>query len=668
MDQVAGRPADDTPLGPMLHADGSCFADLEALSEALSALSNVQREQFRDSNAEAIAACGEPSLLILAGPGSGKTHLFKMRIREWVLRFPNEAIYVSSFVRKLVNDLRSEIDESKELTDDDKARVTVTTLHTLARSIAEKGHGTEAEPFRPYIRVIDSYWQELVFDDVLAFHPESPRYRTDDLARYYNGVGPVDDDWPDVEATYRRLCRFYNAVGFAYMIQLAFEVASTKPEIVQERLWIVDEYQDFNVAEDRLIAALTDSAVGVLRAGDDDQALYQTLKGATPEIVVGYYKGAAHANAMLPYCSRCSYHLCLAASSFIATHRTNEAVQKVYLPLVVDENAARVQVIASPTAASAVDYVRKFLSDSGEEFNNYLERRSEGKEKDPFLLVLSGTGTLTMKGVTDADNELAALLAEYTVLPPQLSAAYYRVVAYYAAFELPNDNYALRKVLAYENVPLEAVHELIVAAMANNDDFHAAVEAAFPGILDRVRLVGAAVEISNEDPGGAAARIAEVLPVGAVEVLADELAASPIGKGVADLEDEEAIETAAPGLPPVVMMSMVGSKGLSAHHVVVVGCDDMNMRLVTPLTFFVAMTRARKTLHVIASRKTGGSATPHKFIGDIPEEHCTFISHGKGKQVDLGSRAAFLAQFDTWRKGEEYGKKIAAKKKAARKQ
>jgi superfamily I DNA/RNA helicase len=53
-------------------------------------------------------------------------------------------------------------------------------------------------------------------------------------------------------------------------------------------------------------------------------------------------------------------------------------------------------------------------------------------------------------------------------------------------------------------------------------------------------------------------------------------------------------------------MTMAGSKGLSAHHVIVLGCDDVNMSYTTPLTFFVALTRARESLHLNeACRKAG---------------------------------------------------------------
>ncbi|MHB8576828.1 MAG: hypothetical protein ACYDCQ_16025 [Dehalococcoidia bacterium] len=62
-------------------------------------------------------------------------------------------------------------------------------------------------------------------------------------------------------------------------------------------------------------------AEGVMLAGDDEQALYQRLKVSLPEIITSYYDDPGVANAMLPYCSRCCYHVTLVASHFVSRHR-----------------------------------------------------------------------------------------------------------------------------------------------------------------------------------------------------------------------------------------------------------------------------------------------------------------------------------------------------------
>ncbi|HEV7679305.1 MAG TPA: hypothetical protein VGQ42_12115 [Candidatus Dormibacteraeota bacterium] len=91
-------------LPSLISEFGEPFSE-EELTEwraGLEKASNPDRLGFRDKNASAIATLDAPRLLIVAGPGTGKSFLFMERIRSWAARYPGKPIYVSSFVRKLV--------------------------------------------------------------------------------------------------------------------------------------------------------------------------------------------------------------------------------------------------------------------------------------------------------------------------------------------------------------------------------------------------------------------------------------------------------------------------------------------------------------------------------------------------------------------------------------
>lgn len=94
----------------LINEDGRSFGDeLGELSAALAVLPNHQRRAYRDRNSSAIARHPAQQILIVAGPGSGKSHLFLERIQHWLEHYDSPRIYVSTFVRKLVNDLLNEI-------------------------------------------------------------------------------------------------------------------------------------------------------------------------------------------------------------------------------------------------------------------------------------------------------------------------------------------------------------------------------------------------------------------------------------------------------------------------------------------------------------------------------------------------------------------------------
>ena len=80
-------------------------------------------------------------------------------------------------------------------------------------------------------------------------------------------------------------------------------------------------------------------------------------------------------------------------------------------------------------------------------------------------------------------------------------------------------------------------------------------------------------------------------------------------------------------------MTIVGSKGLSADHVIIIGFDDVNTKPVTKNAFFVAMTRARNSLHIITALKSGGAEGAHDFLNQLPDENVEYYSYKKSDRT-----------------------------------
>ena len=93
------------------------------------------------------------------------------RIKYWLPLDDDDRICVASFVRKLVKDLQADVDA--KLSEEQASRVTVSTLHSLARSLLERSHGTSSITFEPHIGVITDEWTNVVWSDVRAFHGET---------------------------------------------------------------------------------------------------------------------------------------------------------------------------------------------------------------------------------------------------------------------------------------------------------------------------------------------------------------------------------------------------------------------------------------------------------------------------------------------------------------
>ncbi len=639
----------------LINEDGAPFADeLDVLEEVLRGLLNEQRLLYRNENATAIATHPARQVLIVAGPGAGKSHLFMARIRHWLPLDPEALIYVSTFARNLVMDLESEIRTAQGLEDEDRARVTVSTLHTLARSLLERSHGTVAQPLAPHINVIAREWENTVWHDVMRFHAElDGRVYSHEVFAHQFHTEEFDDsdDWRAIRETYATLTRFYNAVGFPDMIVLAREALEQDLELNRHVYWIIDEFQDFNPAEEHLIREVVATARGVLIAGDDEQALYQQLRASLPKIIISYYQDPAYANSMLPYCSRCSYYVCLAASAFISRKRSEDAIKKIYLPLRIDEADPKVQIVATATPSGAVDYIERFIDGHREELENYKDRMAAGDETDPFLLILTPAKQLKFFSTHKANERLREVVSEWSVVKLDHSVDYKRVAAHCAVAWGPSDNFAMRKVLAHEEVDCDTVHDFLVTALDAQISLRDVVARDRADIIEKSEAVTRAVEMDGLDEHEKVTEIAKVLEVANPDHLATELAAHPLQflGVISSDEGEEAIETADTAAP-IELLTMVGAKGLSAQHVILIGCDDVNMKRISPLAFFVALTRARLSLHLLISAQAGGGSAPHAFVSDLPDGSCEYFVYKKAVHAleRLDDEAALRRKMATW--------------------
>ena len=202
----------------LINNDGTPFesAEPQTLHGELDALDDDGRTEYRNQNASAIAQHEAVKLLIVSGPGTGKSHLFLNRINYWYQQDAQAKVFVTSFVRKLVADLQSDIDGDDQLTDEQKSNISASTLHKFARSIVEQNHGTTEWRFQPHFRIIGQFWKDVVWVDVLAFYPALDRgvYTWKKFEeQLHNADFDESDEWQGLKDIYFKLCQFYNAAG-----------------------------------------------------------------------------------------------------------------------------------------------------------------------------------------------------------------------------------------------------------------------------------------------------------------------------------------------------------------------------------------------------------------------------------------------------------------------
>jgi len=221
-------------------------------------------------------AAGAPGpLLIVAGPGTGKTRTLTHRLAHLVGErgvAPERCLAVT-FTRRACDELRDRLDGL--LPGGPAARITVVTFHGLGLRIVRDHHDALGLPAD--VRVADEAERLLLAREAATRATPTDRALLEAIsAAKRTGDDAVD---PGVVARYGAALRANGLVDFDDLAVLPVRLLERDPalaEVLRER-WphvVVDEYQDVDALQYRLLRALAPPDGDICAIGDPDQAIY----------------------------------------------------------------------------------------------------------------------------------------------------------------------------------------------------------------------------------------------------------------------------------------------------------------------------------------------------------------------------------------------------------
>jgi ATP-dependent DNA helicase Rep len=240
----------------------------------------------------------EGPLLVLAGAGSGKTRVIIEKIAHLVAtkRYPAKRVAAITFTNKSAREMRERV--GRRIKGDDAQELTVSTFHSLGLRILQ------TEPARIGLRrgfsIFDSDDSSGQIKDLLppGSKPDAVEAMKQLISRAKNaGLSPEqaaaaarsgrEHEAASLYARYQKRLKAFNAVDFDDLIRLPVELLESDAECVagwRERIGylLVDECQDTNDAQYRLLRALAGDAGQFTCVGDDDQSIY-AWRGANPD-------------------------------------------------------------------------------------------------------------------------------------------------------------------------------------------------------------------------------------------------------------------------------------------------------------------------------------------------------------------------------------------------
>ena len=289
---------------------------------------------FHPSQLEAIQHRDGP-MLVLAGPGSGKTTVITHRVKYLIEHHQVDpsAILVVTFTKAAAREMQERFEK---LMDGHGGRVSFGTFHSVFFTILKYAYRFQAsnivrdEQKNQFIReLMDQY--ELDIEDEHEFTSgvlsEISFVKSEmlDLDHYYSQNCS--------EAVFKKLYKGYeerlrrgNLLDFDDMLVMCHELFTQRKDILAAwqrkfQYILVDEFQDINQLQYDIVKLLAKPQDNLFIVGDDDQSIYH-FRGARPEIMLNFTKDYPEAETVtLDVNYRCSKRILSSAMQVIGTNK-----------------------------------------------------------------------------------------------------------------------------------------------------------------------------------------------------------------------------------------------------------------------------------------------------------------------------------------------------------
>lgn len=262
----------------------------------------------------------EGPVLIIAGPGSGKTKTLVERTVNIIRtgKAAPEEIFITTFTEKAARELVTRISDRLE---EEKIKVNlnemfVGTMHSLFLRILEefrdftrlkKSYKTLDDFDQQYMIFKSFYDFEKIDDFILLIHTNQSRWdKCDTLAEWINKTTEEIEDpetlllsekpklrvLGNILAQYRKILEEENALDFSNIQTEFLSIITRFPEVLEKlqgrlKYFMIDEYQDTNPIQEKILLKLSAKSRNICVVGDDDQSLYR-FRGATVENILRF--------------------------------------------------------------------------------------------------------------------------------------------------------------------------------------------------------------------------------------------------------------------------------------------------------------------------------------------------------------------------------------------
>jgi DNA helicase II / ATP-dependent DNA helicase PcrA len=256
--------------------------------------------QMNQSQQQAVQHKDGP-MLVLAGPGSGKTLVITERTKYLIEEYhiPEEQILVITFTKAAAIEMKERFLAGRK---SNHTGASFGTFHAIFFTILKHAyHFNSSNIIRDELRV--QYIKEIIHRMELEYEDEKD-FIADlfseislvkggqmDLDNYYS-IHCSDEVFRSIYNEYNNRLRKSNLIDFDDMLLFCYQLFTERKDILamwqnKYRYILIDEFQDINKVQYDIIKMMALPRNNLFIVGDDDQSIYR-FRGAKPEIMLQF--------------------------------------------------------------------------------------------------------------------------------------------------------------------------------------------------------------------------------------------------------------------------------------------------------------------------------------------------------------------------------------------
>ncbi|WP_078394324.1 DNA helicase PcrA [Shouchella patagoniensis] len=433
------------------------------IERMLSGLNPEQRKAVTHTNGP---------LLLMAGAGSGKTRVLTHRI-SYLLRHnstPPWAVLALTFTNKAAREMK---DRVAQLVGPIAEDIWISTFHSMCVRMLRRD--IDRIGFSRNFTILDSTDQLSVIKQILKsqnidpkkFDPKailgmisSAKNELQTAKQFAKGqTGMFEQVASDVYLDYEKRLKQNNALDFDDLIMKTIQLFSDVPEVLEfyQRKFQyihVDEYQDTNKAQYRLVKMLGDRLQNICVVGDSDQSIYR-WRGADIQNILSFEKDYPDATVILLEQNYRSTKTILNAANKVIGNNGNRKPKNLWTD---NDEGPKIGVYEAATeqaeAQFVVERIKEASSEAGFTYNDVAilyRTNAQSRIIEEFFVksnleynIVGGTKFYDRKEIKD-------------------------VLAYLRLVSNPNDDISLQRIV---NVPKRGLGATTVDKIAVYADTH----------------------------------------------------------------------------------------------------------------------------------------------------------------------------------------------------